>query len=132
MKKLLPIICIVVLLYSCKKDKIPYNELQGKWREARYQDIILAADGKTTKTADTSTYEILNFSSSYAGEGNTAFGPFAYSLKTLKLHYSGVDNRSWDIALPSADTLTLTEVTHDQIASGTTTHTNIRYFGKLK
>ncbi|AYL96919.1 hypothetical protein [Mucilaginibacter celer] len=131
MKKLLPIICVAAVLFSCKKDKLPYNDLQGKWREARYEKIVVTTDGKTIISGDTSTYVVLNFQSKYSGVSDGGDGPFGYSLKTLKFHYSAIDNRSWNIGLPHPDTLTLTEINND-LEPGMRSRTDITYFSRIK
>lgn len=111
MKRLLPAICIIALLYSCKKDKIPYEKISGEWKLFKTTRTYFPPDTEknTVDTTARTNYEILNFNHNGSGESNYGLGGFTYSLNTLKFFYARTGYyEHWNIALISTDTLTLT------------------------
>lgn len=130
MKKTLTAAFILIMLYSCKKDKLSYTKLQGDWKAYKYTRTYFPPD--TNKNSiDTTTktnYEILNFDHDGSGESNYGLGGFTYSLQTLKFYYARTGYyEHWDMALIDDTTLTLT---FDNIA--TASYKDVKYYHKIK
>lgn len=128
-KRILPAVFILVLLYSCKKDKIPYSKISGEWKLSKTAVIYFPPDTQKNVIviAREPNVEILNFNHDGSGESNGGLGGFTYSLNTLKFFYARTGYyEHWNMAL-NADTLTLTKETAGPPKSET-----VNYYIKIK